>query len=216
MVHDLPPHAPDRAGMNASTVSLPVALLVEDDADARLGLARALRRSGIECVEAADVASASALLGSTSFDIAILDLVLGDDDGGGLMVLAALRAAGRTVPAVIITAFADVDRLKRALNLGASFLLEKPFRGVELVETVRKLLGDQRDLGGLVTAAIGRSGLTEREGEIARLVLKGLPSLEIASVLGSSDKTVRQHISRIYEKFGVSSRPELFHYVFPF
>ncbi len=78
-------------------------------------------------------------------------------------MLTALRAAGRSVPAVIITAFADVDRLKRALNLGASFLLEKPFRGAELVETVRKLLGDQRDLGGLVTEAIARSGLTERE-----------------------------------------------------
>jgi DNA-binding NarL/FixJ family response regulator len=199
-----------------STAAAAVALLVEDDADARLGLARALRRGGVECLEAADAASALALVGSSSFDIAILDLVLGEDDNGGLSVLAALRAAGRSVPAVIITAFADVDRLKRALNLGASFLIEKPFRGAELVETVRKLLGDQRDLGGLVTEAIARAGLTEREAEIARLVLKGLPSLEIATVLGSSDKTVRQHISRIYEKCGVSSRPELFHFVFPF
>lgn len=210
MVHHLPSHAAGPARMSA------VALLVEDDADARLGLARALRRAGIECVEAGDAAAAIALLRSASFDIAILDLVLGDDDGGGLSVLAALRESGRSVPAVIITAFADVDRLKRALNLGASFLLEKPFRGAELVETVRKLLGDQRDLGGLVSEAIARAGLTEREAEIARLVLKGLPSLEIATVLGSSDKTVRQHISRIYEKCGVSSRPELFHYVFPF
>jgi DNA-binding NarL/FixJ family response regulator len=199
-----------------SAAVVPVALVVEDDADARLGLARALRRAGIECVEAGDVASALAFVGAASFDIAILDLVLGEDDEGGLSVLKALRAAGRTVPAVIITAFADVDRLKRALNLGASFLLEKPFRGAELVETVRKLLGEQRDLGGLVSEAIARAGLTDRESEIARLVLKGLPSLEIATVLGSSDKTVRQHISRIYEKCGVSSRPELFHYVFPF
>jgi DNA-binding NarL/FixJ family response regulator len=199
-----------------SAAPVPVALLVEDDEDARLGLARALRRAGIECIEAPDVASAKALLRTASFDIAILDLVLGEDDDGGLSVLAALREAGRSVPAVIITAFADVDRLKRALNLGASFLIEKPFRGAELVETVRKLLGDQRDLGALVTEAIARSGLTEREAEIARLVLKGLPSAEIATVLGSSDKTVRQHISRIYEKCGVSSRPELFHYVFPF
>jgi DNA-binding NarL/FixJ family response regulator len=199
-----------------SAAAVPVALLVEDDADARLGLVRALQRAGIACIEAADAKEAIAQVGTAAFDIAILDLVLGDDDGGGLSVLTALRAAGRSVPAVIITAFADVDRLKRALNLGASFLLEKPFRGADLVETVRKLLGDERDLGRLVTEAIARSGLTDREAEIARLVLKGLPSLEIATVLGSSDKTVRQHISRIYEKCGVSSRPELFHYVFPF
>lgn len=200
--------------MSASAV--PVALLVEDDPDARLGLVRALQRAGIECIEAADAGAAIVHVGTAAFDIAILDLVLGDDDGGGLSVLTALRAAGRSVPAVIITAFADVERLKSALNLGASFLLEKPFRGAELVETVRKLLSDQRDLGRLVTEAIATAGLTEREAEIARLVLKGLPSLEIATVLGSSDKTIRQHISRIYEKCGVSSRPELFHYVFPF
>jgi len=193
-----------------------VALLVEDDVDARLGLARALQRAGIETVEAPDAASAIALLPTLTAQVAILDLVLGDDDDGGLRVLAALRAAGSTIPAVIITAFADVDRLKRALNLGASFLLEKPFRGAELVETVRKLLGDQRNLGALVNDALARAALTEREGEIARLVLKGLPSAEIATVLGSSDKTVRQHLSRIYEKCGVSSRPELFHHVFPF
>jgi DNA-binding NarL/FixJ family response regulator len=194
----------------------PVALLVEDDADARLSLARALRREGIECVEAADAAAALALLPTTNVDVAILDLVLGDDERGGLSVLSALRAGGSSVPAVLITAFADVERLKRALNLGASFLLEKPFRGRELVDTVRKLLADQRNLGGLVSSAITRAGLTEREAEVARLVLKGLPSAEIATVLGSSDKTVRQHLSRIYEKCGVSSRPELFHFVFPF
>lgn len=194
----------------------PVALLVEDDADARLSLARALRREGLACVEAADVTTALALLPVTNVDIAILDLVLGDDERGGLAVLSALRASGSSVPAVLITAFADVERLKRALNLGASFLLEKPFRGRELVDTVHKLLADQRNLGGLVSSAITRAGLTEREAEIARLVLKGLPSAEIATVLGSSDKTVRQHISRIYEKCGVSSRPELFHFVFPF
>lgn len=193
-----------------------LALLVEDDPDARLALARALRRDGIECVEAADVASASRALSAQAFDIAILDLVLGEDETGGLTVLAALRASGSAAPAVLITAFADVDKLKRALNLGASYLLDKPFRGRELVETVRKLLADQRDLGGLVTVAVARAGLTEREAEIARLVLKGLPSLEIGSVLGASEKTVRQHISRIYEKCGVSSRPEFFHYVFPF
>lgn len=199
-------------------MTAPVALLVEDDADARLALARALRRDGVECVEASSVATGIAALSTHFVDIAILDVVLGDDEGGGLSVLAALRASPRTsaIPAVLVTAFADVDRLKRALNLGASYLLDKPFRAQDLVERVRKLLCEQRDLGGLVTAAVVRAGLTEREAEVARLVLKGLPSAEIATVLGAGDKTVRQHISRIYEKCGVSSRPEFFHYVFPF
>jgi DNA-binding NarL/FixJ family response regulator len=197
-------------------MSAPLALLVEDDADARLILARALRRDGIECVEAADVPTALAAIGAHVFDVAILDFVLGDDDSGGLTVLGKLREVRSPAPAVLITAFADVDKLKRALNLGVSYLLDKPFRSRELLDTIHKLLADQRDLGGLVTAAVTDAGLTEREAEVARLVLKGLPSLEIATVLGASDKTVRQHISRIYEKCGVSSRPEFFNYVFPF
>jgi DNA-binding NarL/FixJ family response regulator len=197
-------------------MSAPLALLVEDEPDARIALARALRRAGIEAMEAADVETAIAAARAHAFDVAILDLVLGDDDSGGLSVLAALREQHAAIPVVLITAFADVDKLKRALNLGASYLLEKPFRARELIDTVRKLLADQRDLGGLVASAVARAGLTDRETEVARLVLKGLPSLEIATVLGASDKTVRQHISRIYEKCGVSSRPEFFHYVFPF
>jgi DNA-binding NarL/FixJ family response regulator len=192
------------------------ALLVEDDADARLTLARALRRDGLECVEAGDVATAIAALGAHTFDVAILDLVLGDDEDGGLAVLEALRASGSTAPVVVVTAFADVPRLKRALNLGASYMLDKPFRASDLTDTVRKVLAERRDLGDLVSAALARAALTDREAEVAHLVLKGLPSAEIGSVLGASEKTIRQHISRIYEKCGVSSRPEFFHYVFPF
>ena len=192
------------------------ALLVEDDVDSREVLARALRREGIECVEAADVAEAKAAFAKAPIDVAILDLRLADDDDGGLAVLAALRESGSRVPVVLITGFADVDRVRRALNLGASYLLDKPFRSRDLIDTIRKLLSRERDLGALVATAIARASLTEREAEVARLVLKGLPSLEIATVLGASDKTVRQHLSRIYEKCGVSSRPELFNYVFPF
>ncbi|MDB5212216.1 MAG: C4-dicarboxylate transport transcriptional regulatory protein, partial [Myxococcaceae bacterium] len=112
-------------------MSAPLALLVEDDADARLVLASALRRDGIDCVEAATVAEGVAAIEARSFDIAILDVVLGDDENGGLVVLAALRKAPSSAPVILITAFADVDKLKRALNLGASFLLDKPFRAHE-------------------------------------------------------------------------------------
>jgi DNA-binding NarL/FixJ family response regulator len=149
-------------------------------------------------------------------DVAVIDLVLGDDDRGGLTVLRRIRERTPPSPCVLVTAFADVARLKDALNLGASYLLEKPFRAAELVRVVRALLPEQRDLGGLVARALARATLTPREEQIARLVLKGLPSAEIATVLGTSDKTVRQHLSKVYEKCGVSSRAEFFHYVFPF
>lgn len=46
-------------------------------------------------------------------------------------------------------------------------------------------------------------------------MLKGLPSPEIAALLSMSDKTVRQHLTRVYEKLGVRGRGELFHLLFP-
>ena len=148
-------------------------------------------------------------------DLAVLDVVLGDDDRGGLRVLEAIRARSARVPVVIVTAFADVAKVKAALNLGASHLLEKPFRAAELLTVIDRLRAARPDPSEAVVQAFARAGLTRRESEVALLALKGLSSPEIAHVLGMSDKTVRQHLSRVYEKHGVSGRGELVHLLFP-
>lgn len=197
--------------------SRPELLLVEDEPEARGALARALTRAGYEVSEAEDVRGALARIGDERFlpDVAVIDIILGEERSGGLRVLEALRARWARAPAVIATAFADVDNVKTALNLGASHLIEKPFRAAELVAIVGRLLAARPDAAETAARAFARAGLTARETEIARLALKGLPSPEIAHVLGMSDKTVRQHLSRVYEKHGVSSRGELVHQLFP-
>lgn len=193
-------------------------LLVEDEPEARGALARALERAGHSVMQAADVATALSFVDERAAalpDAAVLDVVLGDDDRGGLRVLEALRACSASVPVVMVTAFADVQKVKAALNLGASHLLEKPFRAAELLAVLERVIAARPDPAEAVTRLFERAGLTPREAEVARLALKGLPSPEIASVLGMSEKTVRQHLSRVYEKHGVASRGELFHLVFP-
>jgi DNA-binding NarL/FixJ family response regulator len=119
------------------------------------------------------------------------------------------------MPVVMVTAFADVDKVKAALNLGASHLLEKPFRLADLLAVLDRLVAARPDAASAVREAFARARLTAREAEIALLALKGLSSPEIAHVLGMSDKTVRQHLSRVYEKHGVGSRGELVHVLFP-
>jgi DNA-binding NarL/FixJ family response regulator len=148
-------------------------------------------------------------------DIAVVDLVLGQDERGGLRVLEVLRARAPDVPVVIVTAFADVEKVKTALNLGAAHLLEKPFRAPELVAVVKRLTDVRSDRSEAVKRSFASAGLTPREAEIALLALKGLSSPEIAQVLTMSDKTVRQHLSRVYEKYGVSGRGELVHLLLP-
>lgn len=190
-------------------------LLVEDEDDARVLLAKALERAGYEHTEASTLASAEQQIASRIFDAAIVDIVLGKNDRGGVDLVGALRARSRTTQIVVITAFADLTRVKEVLNLGASFLLEKPFRAPDLLAIVARLLSERDSAAHLVDGALLRAKLTPKEAQIARLLLKGLPTAEIAEIEGNSDKTIRQHVSAIYAKCGVTSRSEFFHYVFP-
>jgi DNA-binding NarL/FixJ family response regulator len=193
-------------------------LFVEDEDDARDVLTRAMTRAGYTCTSVGSYPAAVAALQAAEgepFDAAVVDLVLGEDDRGGEQLVPRIRATARGVPIVVVTAFADLERVKRVLNAGASFLLEKPFRAQELLDALARLLTDRDSVAHLVERALARAKLTDKEGQIARLLLKGLPTAEIARLEGNSDKTVRQHVSQIYAKCGVSSRPEFFHYVFP-
>ncbi len=191
-------------------------LLVEDEADARKALARALVREGFECLEASDVAGALAVA-QREPDLAgaIVDIVLGDDERGGVRLVPLLRTTIPRLPVVAITAFANVANVKQLLNDGAAFLLEKPFRAAELVETLSRVLSEHANISHLVDRALSGLGLTAKELVIAHLLLKGLPTGEIARLENNSDKTIRQHLSQVYAKAKVSSRAEFFHFVFP-
>jgi DNA-binding NarL/FixJ family response regulator len=115
---------------------------------------------------------------------------------------------------ILITAFADVQKLKLGLNMGAAHLLEKPFRAAELIDVIEDLLG-QRHETRLATERVLRSvALTDKELTVARHLLDGLSSTEIAEMELNSAKTIRQHVSRIYAKFGVSSRADFFRLVY--
>jgi DNA-binding NarL/FixJ family response regulator len=191
------------------------ALLVEDEVDARESLARSLTRAGWECLTAGSAEQAlAALRAPGAVDVCVLDVRLGADEEAGLDLIPAVRSASREAPVIVVTAFADLDKVKRALNLGAAYFLEKPFSAAELLSAMTRVLAERRDVTHLVERALAAAALTEKEAAIARLLLKGLPTPEIARIEGNSERTIRQHVSTIYAKCKVSSRAELFHHVF--
>ena len=115
-------------------------------------------------------------------------------------------------PVIVITAYADVEKVKFALNEGAAHLLEKPFRAGELVAAIARVSS-----GGVARAAeevLLRAKLTDKEHVVAKYLLEGLSSSEIAEIEHNSPKTIRQHVSQIYAKCGVSSRAEFFRLVY--
>lgn len=70
-------------------------------------------------------------------------------------------------------------------------------------------------LAALLDHAMFHARLTPKQREVTRLLLKGLATTEISPVTGNTTKTLKHHISAIFQKFGVGSRAELFHTIFP-
>jgi DNA-binding NarL/FixJ family response regulator len=104
---------------------------------------------------------------------------------------------------------------KQALNASANYLLEKPFTYAALRNIVNRILVSPGSLQYCADRGLEKLKLTDRENEIARLILKGLSNFEIAKTLSISEKTVKQYVTQIFEKSAVSSRAEFFSYIFP-
>ena len=190
-------------------------LLVEDEFDTRELLGRALERAGYRSIAAKDANEALDLAGKSGFiDVVVTDVVIGGDDLQGLQLIGRLRALGVRAPVVVITAYADVEKVKLALNEGAAHLLEKPFRAPALLEVIEQVREHGGDVTHAMERALSRASLTDKERTVARHLLNGLSSTEIAELEHNSPKTIRQHVSQIYAKCGVGSRAEFFRLVY--
>jgi DNA-binding NarL/FixJ family response regulator len=191
-------------------------LLVEDEDVGRDLLARGLSRAGAHVETASDGEAALAQL-TQPFDCIVTDLVMPRMDG--LRLLEELNRRDDPALRVVITSFADKDRVVAVLNLGADYLLEKPFSVERLQSILEDLLEDRRrDPQRLVQFFRRRLlglPLTARERELVSLVLQGDSNKQIAGKLGISEQTVKNTLSNAYARLGVQSRGELFHAVFP-
>jgi len=190
-------------------------LLVEDEPDARTILARRLQAYGWNCLAHSSAESALNDPQLRHVEAVVADVVLGEGHLSGIELIPALRKEEVRAPVVLVTAFADQQRLKEALNSGAAYLLEKPFTTEALRGILDKVTAVDVDLSKLVNKALSRARLTRKEEEVARLVLKGLTSAEIGGMMGNSEKTIKQHLTQVYAKLGVAGRAEFFHLVFP-
>ncbi|MDE2606276.1 MAG: response regulator transcription factor [Burkholderiales bacterium] len=129
-------------------------LLVEDDAALRLPLARQLEAEGYRVDQAKDGEEGLYLAQEFPFDLAIVDLGL--PRLNGLTIVQRLRAAGSTLPLLILTARSSWQDKVSGLEAGADDYLTKPFEYPELAARVKALLrrslkaaGDQLALGPL-------------------------------------------------------------------
>lgn len=188
-------------------------LLVEDDPIAAEWIAKKIDRAGMTCKLVRSKEEAAEALRSEVFHAVVTDVYLTNGEPAGLELVQQLEVSG--IPVVVISSRADLKVAKEAVNSGASFLLEKPFTPEELTDALRKVWEEPRGQVGIVERFLDQHHLTQKEKDIVRLILKGLSNKEIAEVSGNTEKTIKFHLTTIFQKCGVESRTELFNAVFP-
>ncbi|MFB6613023.1 response regulator [Streptomyces sp. NPDC085524] len=153
-------------------------------------------------------------------DVAVLDVRL--PDGDGITVCRELRSQMPGLACLMLTSFDDEDALLDAIMAGAAGYVLKQINGSDLVSAVRTVATGQSMLDPATTARLMHSlrdpdsarlpedtrltTLSERERAILELIGDGLTNRQIAKRLYLSEKTVKNHISRLLGKLGVERR----------
>lgn len=186
---------------------------VEDDIDSLQLFASRFRAAGDSFDGFSSAEAALPAIHSGQYDALVIDIRL--PGASGVELLSKLREKNVQTPCALITAFSSAGLTKIAVNANANYLLEKPFTFKELKSILERISEAPAPLTHLVDRGLAKLGLTSRENEIARFILKGLSNAEIARTLSLSEKTVKQHITQVFEKAAVASRAEFFSFIFP-
>lgn len=185
--------------------------LVDDDMRVRASLARLLSTAG-HLVES--YASAEDFLSHHDPAVhgcAVIDVSL--PGMGGLDVQQSLLSGQVERPVIFVTGFGDVPTTVRAMKAGAVDFLTKPVEASILLAAVAQAL--DRDLEirrrGELTCSVNKrlASLTPREREVLVHVTSGLLNKQIASELGTVEKTVKVHRARMMRKMGVRTVADL-------
>jgi two-component system response regulator DevR len=192
--------------------------LLDDHEVVRRGVAEMLNNEeDLEVVgEASTAAEALTAVKRCSPDVALLDVRLGD--GNGIEVCRDIRTAHPEVACLVFTSFNDDQALVDASLAGAAGYVIKQVRGNDLVETIRKVSAGSVLLDSatvrLALARLRESGLgmvedlTDQERRIFELIGRGMSNREIASEMYLAEKTVKNYVSSLLAKLGMSRRTE--------
>jgi DNA-binding NarL/FixJ family response regulator len=190
-------------------------LLAEDHGLVRAGLERLL--STVEDIEvvggAADGQEAVELAAQTTPDVVLMDLSMPGMDG--IEATRKIVAAHHDVQVVVLTSMTDRERILGALDAGAVGYLLKDAEPEELIGGIRAASRRESPLApkaarALLTARAEteRAELSDREREVLRCVAEGMPNKLIARELGISEKTVKAHLTRVFQQIGVTDRTQ--------
>jgi DNA-binding NarL/FixJ family response regulator len=141
-------------------------------------------------------------------------------DGSGIEVCREIRSRHPEVNCLMLTSYADDEALFSAILAGASGYVLKQVRGTDLVDAVRRVARGQSLLDPTVTARVlerlrtppapddDLGSLTEQERRILDLIAEGLTNRQIGERMYLAEKTVKNYVSNVLMKLGMSRRSE--------
>jgi len=197
-------------------------LIVDDHVVVRSGLHALLgRHVGIEVVgEAGSVAEAVSVSAAQNPHVVLMDVRL--PDGKGFEACRQIRAEQPSVRVLFLTSYADEEVVLECLDAGGDGYLLKEIDEEALVRAIRDVHGGKSILDPALTRSVlarvkqpydqtnaGRwHSLSPQERRVIALVAEGLTNKEIGLKLDLSDKTVKNYLSNVLEKLGLSRRSQ--------
>ena len=201
-------------------------LIVDDHAFVCVGLKATLLDglSDIKVSTASDGAKALDILLNDSIDLAVIDLFMPGNGGGGFDFIDTVCQTYPKLPVIVLSASENPAHIRKCLDIGAKGFVTKSAPKEILFTAITKVLAGDRYIPSALLTAQGDGGrgnsdlqasadnvtqlLTERQLEILALISKGLSNKLIARELFLSENTVKVHVSAILRALSLSNRTQ--------
>jgi two-component system response regulator DevR len=196
-------------------------MLVDDHEVVREGLRTLIgRQTGMKVVaEAGTMAEAVDAAAKAKPDVIVMDVRL--PDGSGVEACRAIREVRPETRVIMLTSYADDEALFASIVAGAAGYLLKQTRGQALVDAITSVAAGRSlldpDVTGKVLERVRRgrededpafASLTDQERKVVEQLAEGKTNREIGETLFLSEKTIKNYVSRILDKLGLSRRAE--------
>ncbi len=181
-------------------------LLIDDHPLFRQGFSAMLAeaRPGWVLVTASCAAEGEAAAGDPGLDLILVDLNLPDADG--FETLERLGAIAPSIPRIVISARTDEAARRLAIKAGASGFVSKGDEARAVLSCLERVA---EGASGFEDDAVdGGVTLSPRQIEVLALVAEGCPNKEIRHRLGIAERTVRFHLTDVFQTLGVQSRTQ--------
>jgi DNA-binding NarL/FixJ family response regulator len=188
-------------------------LVIEDEPEMRRNITALLRYHEYEPMAASNGRQGIEMARRENPDLILCDVMMPELDGHGVLQELQLDAALARIPFIFLTAKGEKEDLRSGMNLGADDYLTKPVANSDLIDAIKARLRRSEvqvrrnfkpDFSSF--RPLLKLGLTPRAAEALLWLAQGKTNLDIATILGITESTVKKHVQEMFDKLGVETR----------